>query len=58
MIQQLQKGDRVITIGGLYGTVENVSEDSVTIRVDSGTTLRFVKSAIASKITEQPPQMK
>lgn len=56
MIQELSRGDRVVTIGGLYGVVENVSEDSVTIRVESGTTMRFVKSAIATKITEQQPQ--
>jgi len=56
MIQELSRGDRVVTIGGLYGVVESVSEDSVTIRVESGTTLRFIKSAIATKITEQQPQ--
>lgn len=56
MIQELSRGDRVVTIGGLYGIVESVSEDSVTIRVESGTTMRFVKSAIATKITEQQPQ--
>ena len=54
MIQELQRGDRVVTIGGLYGTVESVSEDSVTIRVESGTTMRFVKSAIATKVDQQP----
>ena len=56
MIQDLQRGDRVVTIGGLYGTVESVSEDSVTIRVESGTTMRFIKSAIATKITQEQPQ--
>ena len=56
MIQELQRGDRVVTIGGLYGVVENVSEDSVTIRVESGTTMKFVKSAIATKITDQQAQ--
>jgi preprotein translocase subunit YajC len=54
MIQELQRGDRVVTIGGMYGTVESVSEDSVTIRVESGTTMRFVKSAIATKVDQQP----
>lgn len=52
MIDELRRGDKVVTIGGLYGTIENVSEDSITIRVDSGTTMRFVKSAIATKLTE------
>jgi preprotein translocase subunit YajC len=54
MITELQKGDKVVTIGGLYGTVESASEDSVVLRVESGTTMRFVKSAIATKVTQQP----
>ena len=53
MIQALQRGDRVVTIGGMYATVESVNEDSVTLRLDSGATARFVKSAIATKVSEQ-----
>jgi preprotein translocase subunit YajC len=56
MIQELSRGDRIVTIGGMYGVVESISEDSVTIRVESGTTMRFVKSAIATKLNEQQPQ--
>jgi preprotein translocase subunit YajC len=56
MIQELHRGDKVVTIGGLMGTVESVSEDSIVIRVDSGATMRFVKSAIATKVAEQQPQ--
>ena len=58
MMQAIQRGDRVITIGGLYGTVESINEDSVTIRVEGGTTMRFIKSAIASKLDEQIPEAK
>jgi preprotein translocase subunit YajC len=53
MIQDLHRGDKVVTIGGMYATVESVSEDSVTLRLDSGATARFVKSAIATKVSEQ-----
>lgn len=58
LVQGLQRGDRVVTIGGMYATVESVSEDSVILRLDSGATARFVKSAIATKISEetQPKQ--
>ncbi len=58
MMGAIQRGDRVITIGGLYGTVESVSEDSITIKVESGTTMRFIKSAIASKVNEAIPEVK
>jgi preprotein translocase subunit YajC len=58
MLQQLQKGDRVVTIGGLYGTIESVTDEYVVLRVESGATMRFIRSAIANKLSDQPPQMK
>jgi preprotein translocase subunit YajC len=53
MMGELQRGDRIVTIGGMYATVESVGEDSVTLRLDSGATAKFVKSAIATRLTEQ-----
>jgi len=49
MLEAVKKGDRVSSIGGIRGTVKNVSETTVIIEVDKkGTTLEFTKSAIAS----------
>jgi preprotein translocase subunit YajC len=45
----LQKGDRVITTGGVYGVIESLSEDSVVIKVESGATIRVARSSIAGK---------
>ena len=50
--QSLQSGDRVITIGGIYGRIESIREDSVVLKVESGETIRFLKSAIAGKQPE------
>ncbi|SHJ62364.1 protein translocase subunit yajC [Rubritalea squalenifaciens DSM 18772] len=44
----LKKGDDVITIGGLHGTVNAVSEKTVSIRVADNQFLKFDKSAIAT----------
>jgi preprotein translocase subunit YajC len=52
MMQGLQKGDKVITAGGIYGTIENVSDDNVVIKVESGTTLRVNKSSVALRRDE------
>ncbi len=49
MMEELRKGDRVITAGGIYGVIENVSEDSIVIKVESGTTIRLAKSSVALK---------
>lgn len=47
MMQNLQKGDRVITAGGIYGTIDSLSEDSVIIRVEGGGMLRVARGSIA-----------
>ena len=46
MMRELQKGDRVITAGGIYGQIESVSDDNVIIKVESGTTLKVAKGSI------------
>ena len=47
MTQELRRGDRIITIGGIYGQIESISEDSIVIKVDSGTTIRMTRNSIA-----------
>jgi preprotein translocase subunit YajC len=47
MMQSLHRGDKVITAGGIYGTVESVSEDSIVIKVESGTMMRVSKNSVA-----------
>ena len=49
LVQELKRGDNVITAGGIYGVVESISEDSVVIKVESGTTIRVAKSSVALK---------
>jgi preprotein translocase subunit YajC len=45
--ESLQKGAKVITIGGIHGRVVEVDESTLLIEVDSNVKLRFEKSAIA-----------
>ncbi len=49
MISELQKGDEVITTSGIYGRIERVEENSYVLKLDSGATIRVVKSAVAGK---------
>ena len=42
----LQKGDKVITAGGIYGTVDEIKERYVVLKVDGETKLRVDKSSI------------
>ncbi len=49
MVEELQKGDRVITAGGIYGEVESVDDDSVVLKVESGATIRVTKGGVLSR---------
>jgi preprotein translocase subunit YajC len=49
MMEELRKGDKVITAGGIYGVIESVSEDSIVIKVESGATMRLAKGSVALK---------
>ena len=52
MLQALQKGDKIITNAGIYGTIENVYEDSFLIKTDSGT-MKVAKWAVVGKQPEE-----
>ena len=49
----LKKGDRIITAGGIYGTVKEVQPTSLLIEVDSNVTLRIDKNMVAGAPTQQ-----
>ena len=44
----LKAGDKVITAGGIYGTIKEVHETSLLIEVDSNVTLRIDKNMVAA----------
>ena len=55
MRNALKKGDKVITAGGIYGTVADVDERTVLIKVDGEVKLRVDKSSIQRDMTEAAP---
>lgn len=50
----LQKGDKIVTIGGIYGVVSDVKEKYIEIEVDSNVKLRVDRSAIVKDMTDVP----
>lgn len=48
MIAAVQKGDNIVTVGGLYGKVTQVDEASVLAQVDDNVKVRIDKSAISN----------
>lgn len=50
MIDAVKKGDKVVTIGGVHGTVHSVKEGTVIVKVDDDCRIEFSKSAIATVV--------
>jgi preprotein translocase subunit YajC len=48
MLSSIKKGDKVVSIGGIHGTVMAVKETTVVVKVDDNTRMEFSKSAISS----------
>jgi len=48
MLSALKKGDKVVTIGGIHGTIQTVRETTVILKVDDGTKIEFSRSAISN----------
>jgi len=52
MLNQLKMGDRVTTTGGIRGTIINIKDDTIQLRIaPDNLKLEFVKAAIASVTT-------
>ena len=49
----LKKGDKVVTIGGIFGTVCEIKEDSVLIEVDNNVKIRVSKQALVKDFSVQ-----
>jgi preprotein translocase subunit YajC len=55
LLAGLKKNDKVVTIGGIIGSVANLSADGqeVTLKVDDNTRIKFIRSAIQKVMTDE-----
>lgn len=55
MLNTLKKNDRIVTIGGILGSVANVSPDGkeVTVKVDDNTRIKFLRSSIQQVLKDE-----
>ncbi len=51
MLSKLKKGDRVVTTGGIIGTIQRIEESIVTLKVSANTNLKIEKGAIKAVLT-------
>lgn len=60
LLQNLKRGDRVVTTAGILGTVVDVSKEEVVIKVDesSNTRMRFLPSAVQAAFGDKSGEAK
>lgn len=54
--RRTEKGDKIITAGGIYGVVKEVKETSLLIEVDGNVTLRIDKNMVVADNSDLQPQ--
>lgn len=52
----LQKGDKVVTTGGIYGRIIELKDNTVLLQVDDNVKLRVDKSALVKDMSDVQPQ--
>jgi len=53
MLSSIKKGDKVVTIGGVHGVVQNVKETTVIIKVDDNVKIEFLRSAVSNIVSSK-----
>lgn len=51
-IEEIKRGDNVVTVGGIHGKVMSTDEDTVVLEVDKGVKITFQKSSISLDATK------
>jgi preprotein translocase subunit YajC len=56
--ESLQKGDRIITTGGIYGKINNIQDSVITVDVGNNVTIKVDKNAVLKDNTDLQAQEK
>lgn len=53
MLDSLKKGDKVVTIGGIYGTIEALSDKSLKLKIADHVVIEVARASINAVLTEE-----
>jgi preprotein translocase subunit YajC len=53
MLKSLNKGDRVVTIGGIHGVIKEIDDTVVSLRVADNLNLKFARAAIDRVVSDE-----
>jgi len=58
-IEDLQKGDKVITLAGIHGTINKINEDgTISLEINPGSYIRMEKASISMEMTSNLNKVK
>jgi preprotein translocase subunit YajC len=52
MIRAVKSGDKIVTAGGIIGTVTNVKDDRITVKIAENTKVEINRSFVQAKLDE------
>ena len=55
LIESVEEGDEIVTMGGILGTVRTLEDDEMQVEVAPGTSIRILRSAVARKVVDELP---
>jgi preprotein translocase subunit YajC len=58
MLEAVKKGDKVVTAGGLHGSVAGLDEKTILLQVSDNVKMKFERTAIAAVLKESEPETK
>lgn len=50
MVEDLKKGDRIVTSGGIYATVENATPDTLTVKIAEGVKVKITRGSVGAVV--------
>ncbi len=46
LLRSLEKGNRVVTIGGIYGIIKEIDEDTLSLKIADNLNVKFARAAV------------
>ncbi len=53
MMEGIKKGDKVLSIGGIYGTVTTIKGNNLMVKIGDNTTVEMTKAAVSSVVSDK-----
>jgi len=50
MLDAVKKGDEIVTAGGIYGTVEGVNQDTLTVKIAEGVKVKITRGSVGDVV--------